>query len=110
MLNMQLTKTEAKEESGNEPYLPKYPYGLCLYLDDETLEKLGITELPKVGTVMTLTAQVKVTSVRSSETQTEKSKGETDENTNSSVDLQITDMELQGVMKDLAKSLYTKSK
>lgn len=96
MIDMTLDKSEAQDEAGVSPCLPKYPYGLCIYLDDETLEKLGLTQLPRVGSTMTLTAQVRVTGTRSNETQTEKESGEHDENTSSSVDLQITAMELSG--------------
>jgi len=95
MIDMQLDRKEAQEETGAiAGDLPKYPYGLCIYLDDETLEKLGLTQLPKVGTTMQLTAMVRVTGTRSNEIQTEKEPGEADENTSSSVDLQITAMEL----------------
>lgn len=95
MIDMQLDRKEAQEESCmTSPELPKYPYGLCIYLDDETLEKLGLTQLPKVGSTMQLTAMVRVTGTRSNEIQTEKEPGESAENTSSSVDLQITAMEL----------------
>lgn len=110
MTNLALTKAEAKEESGVEPYLPKYPYGLTLYLNDETLEKLGMTEMPKVGSVLQLQAMVTVTGTSQRAQQTEKESGEPDETTTSCVDLQITDMDLQGPAKDMAKSLYSKSK
>lgn len=41
----------------------EYPYGLSLNLENESLEKLGISTLPKVGETMTIIAKVKVTSV-----------------------------------------------
>ncbi len=109
MVNLALTKAEAKEETGATPDLPKYPYGLSLYLDDEILEKMGITEMPKVGSVLQLQAMVTVTGTSQRATQTEKESGEAAESTSSCVDLQITDMELQGPAKDKAKTLYTKS-
>ena len=57
LVSMQLTEAEAKEESGiapatSESDLPRYPYGLCLDLDDEALQKLGITDMPAVGSTM----------------------------------------------------------
>lgn len=111
MINMQLTKAEAKEECGvaSADYdLPRFPYGLSISLDDEVLEKLGIKDLPKVGAVMLLQAQVTVTSVSSRATQDSKEKGEPTESTSSDVSLQITDMELQGAARDLASQLYSK--
>lgn len=41
---------------------PKYPWGLCIDLNDETLAKLGITELPASGSQMMLAASVIVNS------------------------------------------------
>lgn len=38
---------------------PKYPWGLRLHLNQETMAKIG--ELPAVGTELTLTIRVKVT-------------------------------------------------
>lgn len=110
LIDMQLDRKEAQEEAGASPSdnLPKYPYGLCIYLDDETLEKLGLTQLPKVGTTLQLTAMVKVTGTRSHEIQTEKESGEPDENTSSSVDMQITAMELSAgqTQQSAASMLY----
>lgn len=92
MVDMTLSKEEAKEESGciaPDGDMPRYPYGLSLCLDDETLQKLGITTLPAIGAEMTLNARVKITSVRSRETQDEKGN-----ESESSVDMQITAMEV----------------
>jgi hypothetical protein len=62
--------TKAEQEKRTEPSAaigssagPDYPYGLQLQLDDETLTKLGLATLPKVGTAKTLIARVEVTSV-----------------------------------------------
>ena len=110
LTDMMLDATEAKEEAGiSESDAPKYPYGLQLCLNDEALEKLQLDPLPPIGTVLTLVAQVKVTGVRSYEIQTEKTAGEPDENQESSVDLQITAMELQPADKpSAAERLYGK--
>lgn len=111
MIDMTLDPKEAKDEASPENSdMPKYPYGLCIYLDDDVLEKLGLTQLPKVGSSMTLTAVVKVTGTRTNEIQTEKTAGEPDENTSSSVDLQITAMELSEdtQRKSAASMLYPK--
>lgn len=90
LTNMKLTPAEAKEsdvccDPGTSG--PAYPYGLCLYLDNESLAKLGITDLPDVGTRLTLHAIVEVTSNSQRQTQDGKTVN---------MDLQITDMELQG--------------
>jgi hypothetical protein len=88
MVSMQMTAAEAKEYTSCEPKpgdAPKYPYGLCLYLNDATLKKLGI-ELPEVGTVLTLSAKVVVTSVGMNQQQD----GDKEER----AEMQITEMEL----------------
>lgn len=79
-------EAEREEMPGEIEYdEPMYPYGLCLHLGQEQLEKLGITALPAVGTEMTITAKVFVKGTSAYETQGGK---------DMSMDLQITDMEL----------------
>lgn len=63
-----------------------YPYGLHISLTTDELAKLGIKDMPDVGTVMTLHAKVSVTS--SSESKYEGKPTAYD------MGLQITDMEL----------------
>lgn len=60
----------ADEESSDsvEPSGDQYPYGLQLSLDDDSLEKLGFSEPPQVGTSITICAKCKVTRAASSET------------------------------------------
>ena len=86
LIDMTLSKEEAKEESyltSSDPDLPKYPWGLSLCLDDETMAKLGIA-LPAVGTELMIMAKVTVTGVRASQNQG----GDSEQ----SCDLQITAM------------------
>jgi len=105
LVSMKLSVEEAKAEtmlgSSSDDDLPKYPYGLSICLDDDALEKLGITELPAVGSTMQLVATVEVQSV----SQYENQKG-ADNNLN----LQITDMALSVPTKrdpaSMASSLY----
>lgn len=108
MTNLAMTKEEAKKEYGIEPNdadnLPKYPYGLSIHLDDDTLAKLGITDLPKVGTSML--AQITVTVTGTSQRATQS--GKEGETMRTCVDLQITDMDLAPESKPAADVLYPK--
>ena len=86
MINMK-QKAEREEAPGAiEADEPRYPYGLCISLGKEELEKLGITALPKVGGEMMITAKAYVKATSAYETQ-----GEADR---MSVELQITDMSI----------------
>lgn len=67
-----------------EATAPDYPYGLCIHMDKDELDKLGIKDLPKVGTEMMIHSKVKVTRVSQSAAE------HADEQT--SVDFQITDI------------------
>lgn len=64
LVDLKLTPEEAKKLDCCVPMTdetaPQYPWGLCISLDDVTLRKLGITDLPDVGTTMQLTAIVEV--------------------------------------------------
>lgn len=107
LIDMKLSPEEAKEQSGCSPCLladdeapkgPKYPYGLCIYLCDETLAKLNLGELPDVGTTFMLHAMVEVTS---------NSQRQTQDGKDVSMDLQITSMALEGAVdKSAAQSMY----
>jgi hypothetical protein len=106
MINMKMSKEEAGEYTGaTSPApgdAPAYPYGLCLYLDDDTLKKLGFTEPPPVGTELTLMAKVVVTSTGVNQQQ--------DGDKESRAELQITYMDLAGTAgKDAATVLYGSS-
>jgi hypothetical protein len=105
MTNLAMSKDEAKKEYGAEPEdddLPKYPYGLSIYLDDDTLKKLGITDVPKVGTSMPATITVMVTGTSQRATQSSKD----GEQMSTCVDLQITDMDITIPSKSAADVLY----
>lgn len=74
LVSMAMTAEEAAEyaggcptPAGTDPDLPKFPWGLCIDLSDESLAKLGITELPPAGTEMMLAASVQVDTTGSSE-------------------------------------------
>lgn len=89
LINMKMSKKEAGTmlccDAASESS-PEYPYGLCINLNTEALERLGISTLPNVGTVMQIEARAVVQSVSSRD----------DGNPSRSVELQITDLSVQG--------------
>lgn len=91
MVSMKRTAADMRgDRMGSSPIdatAPDYPYGLCIHMDKDELDKLGITDLPKIGTVMTLECKVQVTRVAQSVV------AGADEDT--SVDFQITDIGLE---------------
>lgn len=88
-------------------YTPsQYPGGLCLYLDEDTCEKLGIPGALTPGTVIGITAQAIVTNA------TESLEADGDDKGNDvSMSLQITDLSLVagGVASNAAEELYGKA-
>ncbi len=94
-------KPEREEAPGAiEAEQPQYPYGLSLSLEKEQLEKLGITELPKVGAKMMVHANAVVKTVSEYNTQSGQDQR---------VELQIIEMELAaGEAKDPAEIMYGK--
>ena len=101
MVNMKMSKEEAKEQcSPSTDEGPRYPYGLAINLDDDALEKLGIGDSVNVGDEVTITAKAQVTSKSGYQTMVGDSE--------SSLGLQITDMEVSGGSSKTAKALYDK--
>lgn len=101
LINMQQSAEEAKEYSQpTEAEAPKYPWGLCITLNGDSLDKLGVKALPAAGSKVTIVAKAEVT--RTSENQTQDGESEM------SLDLQITDMQLGGLGD--AASFYPNSK
>ena len=49
LTNMKLSKKEAKNEFEVAPSRPRFPHGLSISLDDDSLKKLGFDNLPDVG-------------------------------------------------------------
>lgn len=88
LVSMKMSASERKEYA-NETIAsdaPSYPWGLCIHLDDDALNKLGLTEMPAVGTELMVMAKVVVKG-----TSAHARDGEMDHR---SVEMQITDMEL----------------
>lgn len=83
---------------------PAYGYGLCLYLNDDQCEALGIKKALEAGSTVNLTA--KATVVRSTQS-VEMDKD--DKGPDYSLELQITDMELRPSGGSVASRLYPKS-
>lgn len=53
LVSMKLSKKDAEEEfEVKAEDRPRFPHGLTLRLDDDSLKKLGITKLPSVGDEM----------------------------------------------------------
>lgn len=81
---------------------PEYPYGLEVCLCDEVLDKLGVTELPKVGETMIIQCQVTVCSTAENSMQG----GDVERR----MSLQITDMALSASLPaaktDAANAMY----
>lgn len=105
LVNVQLTAAERAEVMGGAiARAPRYPWGLSVTLDNDTLDKLALT-LPTVGKTLTLIARVAVISVSSNQ---ESSDG----GPNRSVTLQITDLclEDQDAAADAAAALYPTTK
>lgn len=107
MIDMKL-KPEAKTMLGEavQSDAPEYPYGLRLMLDNDSLTKLGITDLPAIDTELKVTAMVRVVSVSQHESQGS-------DQPHRSVDLQIEMMELAPSSGDAGQSqaqrMYAKS-
>lgn len=103
MINMKSSKSNGTmmTDGGDTPDQPAYPYGLEIRLDDEGLKKLGIKTPPAVGTRMDLCAMVTVVSARQEQVK---------DGTDTSVSLQITDMDLAASVAgtDAAKVLFGK--
>lgn len=63
-VSVEYTPEESKKETGEAAELqePLYPYGLSLYLDKETLEKLGLDAATlTVGTIVEIAGKARVT-------------------------------------------------
>lgn len=77
-------KADAMEQAPIEARGPDYPYGLCIHMDGDELEKIGIKELPKIGEEWVIVCKCLVTRVSQDASSTREEY--------KSVDLQITDI------------------
>ena len=64
LIDMKLSRKEAEDDLGigvSESKGPRYPYGLSISLDDDSMKKLGFEDLIAVGTKMIVVGVGKVT-------------------------------------------------
>jgi len=91
------------EEKSCEPCMvekPKYPYGLELRLEEESLKKLGIKELPPIGKYVMITARAEVVATSAYESK------QGGENRCLSLQIQELGVEAEKNKKSAAESLY----
>ena len=90
MISMKRSKEDKRadklEHAPMEATAPDYPWGLCLHMDGDEMDKLGIKTMPKVGDEMVIVCKVCVT--RTAQSASEYTNGEETK----SIDLQITDI------------------
>lgn len=89
MADMALTPAEAQEQTApmSLSQMPRYPYGLCLSLGKDEMEKLGLEAGDmEVGDIIHLHALAKATSC---------SENETEGGSNCRVELQIMFLEIE---------------
>lgn len=71
LIEMKCTPGENERKSSMccEVEGPRYPYGLRLELDEESIQKLGLTELPEIDSFMVVMAKAKVVNVSKNESE-----------------------------------------
>lgn len=107
LVNMKLDPVTEKEKYAEPSTLvesPRYPWGLCIDLDDEAMKRLKLAKMPPVGESVMVLAKATVT--RCSENQYQNSDGKAETRQNCA--LQITDLALSDVddESDAATALY----
>ena len=102
MKRSQGEKKEANAAMAPSATTENYPYGLCIRLGNEELEKLGVATLPAVGESYMIMAMATVKSVSSSEYQEGDKRRE--------LELQITELALgqHGQEANPAEMMYPK--
>lgn len=76
---------------------PRFPYGLCIRLDEQSIKKLGWKDLPKAKTPVTIEAKGVVVSTRISEGAEYSSMG---------VEIQITHLGVDAGTQKASDTLY----
>lgn len=100
LVNLKTGTDSYQDEGGETKTRDDYPWGLCITLNNEVLNKLK-AQPQAVGTEVMITAKAIIKGI---------SARETDDGTNRSADLQITDMAITPVgetnQKTAAETLY----
>lgn len=94
LVNLKTGTDSYQDESGETRTRDEYPWGLCITLNNDTLNKLK-AQPQCVGTEVMITAKAVIRGL---------SARETDDGVNRSADLQITDMAIAPVSRDVEKS------
>lgn len=90
LINLGYTEEEKKEQNGTMmAEAPKYPYGLSISFDPDTVKKLGLNEAPEVGDKVKILADgiIKDVSLESSNQ---------DDTKSYSFTIQLTDVDFKG--------------
>lgn len=106
LVDLKLSKADKKASEptaivGGKYEGPDYPYGLTLRLDNASLDKLGIDELPKVGAAMKVMAMAVVTSVSSHESRNREDR---------TVELQVQQLAMEDEDDDSLESIVKRRK
>lgn len=107
MIDLAYTPAEVKEEVAEQqsPDTPKYPYGLCIYMDEDVLTKIGKSASDfKVGDKMSFPVTFEVTGTSSNK--------KADGTTSDCINMQITAFDMPGAKsaQDMADNIYSKTK
>lgn len=98
--SMKLSKSDAKEmNSPSKLDESKYPWGMRIELNNESMKKLGMKKLPEVGKKCVIYALAVVERVSENSTQ---------DGTRQDMSLQITDLDIEAYTekKEAEKTLY----
>ena len=102
MRDMMITAEEKKEASEHSIVRdePKYPYGLKIHVDENTYEKLGLSDVPTVGEKYMIIAVAEVCDVHQAKYEGDEAK--------ICMGLQITEMDIKKNKeeKNAADTLY----
>lgn len=90
LISMKRTPEDQRKDMGEvaapTSIAPDYPYGMCIHMDKDELDKAGIKEMPEVGSTVMIQVKAMVTMVRQSAGTGPIAEEET------AVDFQITDL------------------